>query len=222
MDCDSASDELREEVADAYEAVFGHSSFTGRSGSMYGYEGIGSVYWHMVSKLLLAVQETYWTALDSGEPPEIAEALAAAYRRLRHGLGFAKGPKLYGAFPIDCYSHSPAHSGAQQPGMTGQVKEQLIARLGEIGLRVLDGQLVMRPGLLPTAEVFGADGSGTASFTFCAVPMTVRLGASAEIEFVSGAGGITVKPGTSLTPAETAAVLARRGDVTAVNWTVTH
>ena len=55
----------RDSILDLYESVFDHRSFTGRSGSMYGYEGIGSVYWHMVAKLLLAVQETYWTALDA-------------------------------------------------------------------------------------------------------------------------------------------------------------
>ena len=47
----------RQAVLDVFEVVFDHRSFTGRSGTMYGYEGLGSVYWHMVAKLLLAVQE---------------------------------------------------------------------------------------------------------------------------------------------------------------------
>ena len=34
-----------------------HTRFTGRSGTFYGYEGLGCIYWHMVSKLLLATQE---------------------------------------------------------------------------------------------------------------------------------------------------------------------
>ena len=42
-----------------YESVFKHREFTGRSGTMFSYEGIGSIYWHMNSKLLLAVQETF-------------------------------------------------------------------------------------------------------------------------------------------------------------------
>ncbi len=41
-----------------FEAVFHHDEFTGRSGTFFAYEGLGSIYWHMVSKLLLAVQET--------------------------------------------------------------------------------------------------------------------------------------------------------------------
>ena len=48
----------REDVYDVFESVFHHQRFTGRSGSMYKFEGLGSIYWHMVSKLLLAVQES--------------------------------------------------------------------------------------------------------------------------------------------------------------------
>ena len=40
-----------------YEEVFDHQSFTGRSGTFYKYEGLGCIYWHMVSKLLLAVRK---------------------------------------------------------------------------------------------------------------------------------------------------------------------
>ncbi len=53
----------RAAVLAAFEDVFHHHAFTGRSGTMYGYEGIGSVYWHMVAKLLLAVQEMHARAL---------------------------------------------------------------------------------------------------------------------------------------------------------------
>ena len=41
-------------ILEIFERVFDHKSFTGRSGTFYGYEGLGSIYWHMVSKLLLA------------------------------------------------------------------------------------------------------------------------------------------------------------------------
>ena len=40
------------------------------------------------------------------------------------GIGAHKSPELYGAFPTDPYSHTPGGKGAQQPGMTGQVKEE--------------------------------------------------------------------------------------------------
>ena len=71
-------------IQQIYEEVFDHASFTGRSGSMYGYEGIGSVYWHMVSKLLLAVQETYWAAIDRrGDRHGRRAGSGDAYRRIR-------------------------------------------------------------------------------------------------------------------------------------------
>ncbi|MFL2499723.1 MAG: hypothetical protein ACJ0QW_02750, partial [Porticoccaceae bacterium] len=46
-------------IEDIFEAVFNHRQFTGRSGGMYAYEGLGSIYWHMVSKLLLAALENF-------------------------------------------------------------------------------------------------------------------------------------------------------------------
>ena len=47
---------------DVYEATFDHHSFTGRSGTMFAYEGLGSIYWHMVAKLLLATCERTFAA----------------------------------------------------------------------------------------------------------------------------------------------------------------
>lgn len=56
-------------VAALFEEVFDHASFTGRSGTFFANEGLGSIYWHMVSKLLLAVQESYHRAQEASEPP---------------------------------------------------------------------------------------------------------------------------------------------------------
>ena len=40
---------------------------------------------------------------------------------------------------MDPYSHTPGGAGAKQPGMTGQVKEEVITRLGELNfLRGID------------------------------------------------------------------------------------
>jgi len=220
MDRDRVARDDRAAVRAAYEEVFDHDSFTGRSGSMYGYEGIGSVYWHMVSKLLLAVQEIHWAAIDAGADQTTIENLASAYRRVRQGLGFTKSPEVFGAFPTDCYSHSPAHSGAQQPGMTGQVKEEVLTRFGELGLRVLDGRLVLRPGLLSRSELFGPDEAEVVRFTFCSVPMEVRLGERDEVEFVAAGGVATTNDGTSLTAAQSAEVFDRAGRVTSVIWTL--
>ena len=113
----------REPLQVLYEQVFNHSAFTGRSGGMFGFEGLGSIYWHMVSKLLLVVQENFFAAQDQMADPATCQRLGSLYYRVREGIGFNKSPVEYGAFPTDPYSHTPQHLGAQQPGMTGQVKE---------------------------------------------------------------------------------------------------
>jgi len=213
----------RAAVRDVYDEVFDHRSFTGRSGSMYGYEGIGSVYWHMVAKLLLAVQECYWAAVDRGDDDAAVARLADAYRRIRSGLGFEKTPTAFGAIPTDCYSHTPAHAGAQQPGMTGQVKEEVLTRFGEFGFRVVDGCLTIAPGLIAAEELFPTlpDGApGPARLTVCAVPMTVRPGAADSVLVESADGAVERSAGLSLSAAQSRDVFARAGSVVRVDWTV--
>nr|WP_136251602.1 hypothetical protein [Ningiella ruwaisensis] len=133
-----------------YEDTFNHSNFTGRSGGMFGFEGLGCVYWHMVSKLLLAVQEVAVSA--HVHKVEEAQALKSFYYKIRRGIGFNKSPVYYGAFPTDPYSHTPKHAGAQQPGMTGQVKEEVITRFGELGCFVENGSVIFDPFLLREQE----------------------------------------------------------------------
>lgn len=120
---------------------------------MYAYEGIGSIYWHMVSKLLLAVQEAAVDAQRRGAPAGDVARLVAAYWRVRSGLGFNKSAEEFGAVPIDPYSHSPAHTGAQQPGMTGAVKEEILTRPRELGVSVVGGEVVFDSLLLREAEL---------------------------------------------------------------------
>lgn len=166
-----AGEEERAQVAALYEKTFNHKKFTGRSGTFYAYEGIGSIYWHMVSKLLLAVQENFQNARDSGDAA--TADLANWYYEIRSGLSFNKTPEIYGAFPIDPYSHTPHNQGAKQPGMTGQVKEEVITRWGELGMEIHNGRLCIKPGLLQKKE-FGADGKLT--FTRFGVPFEYTLG----------------------------------------------
>ncbi|HAO79133.1 MAG TPA: hypothetical protein DCQ92_09190, partial [Verrucomicrobia subdivision 3 bacterium] len=115
-------DDEKTTVLEIFERLFDHQSFTGRSGTFFGYEGLGCIYWHMVSKLLLAVQETFFRALDSGVSQPMLRKLAESYYDIRSGIGDCKSPGEYGAFPMDPYSHTPAQAGARQPGLTGQVK----------------------------------------------------------------------------------------------------
>ena len=59
------SEEEKADLLELYEKTFNHQSFMGRSGTFYAYEGLGSIYWHMVSKLLLAVRENISVPKDS-------------------------------------------------------------------------------------------------------------------------------------------------------------
>ncbi|BDX07148.1 hypothetical protein [Planctobacterium marinum] len=135
-----------------YEKVFNHKSFTGRSGGMFGFEGLGCVYWHMVSKLLLAVAENFERAVYSGAEQQHLQRLGKLYYRVRSGIGFNKTPGQYGAIPTDPYSHTPKHAGAQQPGMTGQVKEEVISRFIELGVKVEGGCASFNPVLIRPQE----------------------------------------------------------------------
>jgi hypothetical protein len=106
----------------------------------------------MVSKLLLVVQENYFTALDQNAGVAICQQIGDLYYRVRQGIGFNKTPKQYGAFPADPYSHTPKHAGARQPGMTGQVKEEILSRFGELGVLVKKGAVHFHLGLLRRRE----------------------------------------------------------------------
>ncbi|GAC30770.1 hypothetical protein [Brumicola pallidula] len=149
---DLASDNALDSMLDIYESVFNHSAFTGRSGGMFGFEGLGCIYWHMVSKLLLAVQEVAIRSVHEEGKSATSQALIAHYYNVRLGIGFNKTPQEYGAFPADPYSHTPKHAGAQQPGMTGQVKEELLTRMGELGCFVTKGRVSFDPFLLRAQE----------------------------------------------------------------------
>ena len=170
-------------LADAYERLLNHHAFTGRSGTMFGYEGLGCIYWHMVAKLLLAVQEQVFTAADQQAPA--LPALIAHYRRVRDGLGYRKSAAAYGAFPADPYSHTPGEGGAQQPGMTGQVKEEILTRWGELGLRMQGGRVHIDPVLLDADEI---PVGGTLQFTWARVPYTYRRGAQNHLRIETAAG----------------------------------
>jgi len=182
----------RDLLLEIYEKLFDHQSFTGRSGTFYGYEGLGSIYWHMVSKLLLAVCETFYRAAERGANPGILGRLAAHYYEIRAGIGLNKNPDVYGAFPADPYSHTPGNRGAQQPGMTGQVKEDIIARWGELGVVVREGSIRFHPILLRKKEFLSeahefvhldVNGEkktwplekGSLGFTYCQVPVIYHL-----------------------------------------------
>ncbi len=227
----------RKVILDLFEETFNHRAFTGRSGTFFAYEGLGSIYWHMVAKLLLAVQEVYQQAVAQGEDAATIAALAAHYYDIRAGLGYEKEPSVYGAFPTDPYSHTPWGAGAKQPGMTGQVKEELLTRWGELGVIVHDGQISFQPTLLREEEFLAepsafsyTDVAGQAqtlalpahalAFTFCRLPLVYTRGDVPQIELKFSDGRVTTVLGTTLDKALAQEIFAHMGSVTAVFVTV--
>jgi hypothetical protein len=213
-----------------YEEVFDHQSFTGRSGTFYKYEGLGCVYWHMVSKLLLAVQEVLNQAACAGEDPALIDRIASHYHEIREGIGVHKSPELFGAIPTDPYSHTPGFAGAQQPGMTGQVKEDLISRLGEMGVAVADGklcfhrQLVSRDEFLTESRLFhfyDLNGqqcslkldSGSMAFTTCQIPVVAHQSGPRRIDITRANSSCSTVHALELDAATSAAIFERTGAI---------
>ncbi len=224
----------RAAALDAYEEVFRHHGFTGRSGTMYGYEGLGSIYWHMVAKLMVATQECVMEAQRSHADQAVLDRLRRSYYRIRAGLGFNKTAREYGAFPIDPYSHTPAHAGAQQPGMTGQVKEEIVTRLGELGVWFDNGQLCFDPVLLRTSEgvsessawtFYGVGGRlrtveldpGSFGLTVCQVPVVVAADQSPTlVEVRRSDGSVASMEGWRLDQMTSSEIFRRSGEIDAV------
>ena len=225
------------QVLHVFDQVFDHESFTGRSGRFFGYEGLGCIYWHMVSKLLLATQECYFQALETGAPAAVIRGLAERYRDIRAGLGDAKTPEAYGAFPMDPYSHTPGHGGARQPGLTGQVKEDFLCRFGELGVRVRDGRLHFTPALLQRSEFLQAPARfryfdlagrersialhpGELAFTYCQVPVVVGEGKFDRLRLRLVDGSRVVSHELSLDTAASHKVFGRTGDIVRIDVTL--
>jgi hypothetical protein len=188
-----------EDILQIFEEVFNHKAFTGRSGTFFGYEGLGSIYWHMVSKLHLAVQEVIEKAHRDNEDATVINALALHYDEIGKGIGVHKTPEVYGAFPTDPYSHTPSHRGAQQPGMTGQVKEDVLTRKGELGIKVVEGKLSFQPTLLNQNQFLQQEEvvrfidleekpfsitleKGSLAFTVCQVPIIYKISDKNQVE----------------------------------------
>ena len=209
-----------------FENTFHHNEFTGRSGTFFAYEGLGSIYWHMVSKLLLAVQETILRTRTESS----ADALIAIYADIRKGQCFNKTPEAYGAFPTDPYSHTPKGQGAKQPGMTGSVKEEIITRQVELGLSIENGQLRFDFLLLDRQEFLTApsvysywsvDGqqqqielkAGSLAYSICQVPVILQASSQNSIEICFTDGGTRQVDGHLLDSASSRHIFNRDGVV---------
>ena len=195
--------EETEQLLNLYEQLFNHHAFTGRSGTFYKYEGLGCIYWHMVSKLLLAVGESISNSVSDltakGGPTSDSVAVSSLishYKAIREGIGSHKTPAEYGSFPFDAYSHTPSMAGVQQPGMTGQVKEDIISRFFELGVHVQNGQITFCPTMLTNTDFC----DGELRFTYCGTEIIYRKTAH-------GTGSVT------LPPEQSQHIFARDGEI---------
>jgi hypothetical protein len=213
-----------------FEGIFNHKAFTGRSGTFYGYEGLGSIYWHMVSKLLLSVQETCLLAVEHKESDVTVGKLLEHYYEINEGIGVHKSPELYGAFPTDPYSHTPFGKGAQQPGMTGQVKEDILSRFGELGVYVNNGKLLFNPRLLRVNEfltesvIFKYTGinkeaiqielkKDSLAFTYCQIPVIYKKAEKDHLEVIYNNGLSVEFEKLSLDEETSKKIFSRTGEV---------
>lgn len=227
----------KDEILGIYEDLFDHQSFTGRSGTFYGYEGLGSIYWHMVSKLLLAVEECYFMGKEEGADPVTLGRIKDHYYEIKAGIGLYKSPDLYGAFPTDAYSHTPANAGVKQPGLTGQVKEDVISRFAELGIHIRKGEITFDPSLFNNDELLtkavsfkyqdlhGKEKSielkaQQLGFTFCQVPFIYTSGKEERITVHLANGEKKVFSGKVITADISSEIFKRSGKVEKVEYTI--
>ncbi len=187
----------------------------------------------MVSKLLLAVYEITRDAIDANEDKALIGKLFDHYFEINAGIGAHKSPELYGAFPTDPYSHTPGGKGAQQPGMTGQVKEDILSRLGELGIRVTNGTLTFDPTILRSEEflttpqtfnyvnVTGEESSVSLEkdslvFTYCQVPIIYKKSKTASTEVVFQSGETETFSGNTLDESLSTSLFQRTNTITKI------
>jgi hypothetical protein len=114
--------------------------------------------------------------------------------------------------------------------MTGQVKEDLISRLGEMGVAVADGRLGFCPHLVSRGEFmsqartfhfYGLDGQehglrldpGTMAFTTCQAPVVAHRSGPRRIEIALADGSSRTVEGLNLDAATSAAIFERTATV---------
>lgn len=221
-----------QKVQTLFSDLFNHHAFTGRSGTFYKYEGLGSIYWHMVSKLVLAAQENFEDLHAQYGQSVTTNELSHYYHQLKAGIGVDKSPRDYGAFPTDAYSHTPSFSGVQQPGLTGQVKEDFIIRMRELGVHVHHGKIHFVPQLLAKSEfltqprvwvvpnvanltqsievMLPKDALG---FTLCGVPVVYTLSSKNAVKLVLHDGNSVEFEGQTLDTAYSSSIFNRDGVV---------
>jgi hypothetical protein len=187
----------------------------------------------MVSKLALAVAEQFVVESRTSKNVNLMNRLGAHYFEILKGIGCHKSACDYGAFPIDAYSHTPENAGVKQPGMTGQVKEDVISRLLEIGARVSKGRVAFDPSLFDKKEFAAHETAfsyvsldeketainlpaGAFVWTWCQTPIIYRLADSDRLVVTFDTGEIVERESLELTEEETKHLFARSSHISQI------
>ena len=99
--------------------------------------------------------------------------------------------------------------------MTGQVKEDILSRFFELGVRVGEGAIHIEPVML-RADMFR---DGVLHFTYCQTPFVYRLGSEPSI-LVEFADGKTASFSDALDASVSHHIFARDGQVKQVTVTI--
>ena len=179
---------------------------------------------------MLAVQECCQEAIENNENDKLIDKLLHHYYEINEGIGLHKSPTLYGAFPTDPYSHTPLGKGVQQPGMTGQVKEDVLSRFGELGVFVRDGKLGFDIAMLRKEEFLTEPKTfkyvdvnsewlelglepGSLGFTYCQIPIVYKLADQTELDVIMKNGYISKSQNLNLTEEMSQSIFGRTGDI---------
>jgi hypothetical protein len=121
--------------------------------------------------------------------------------------------------------------------MTGQVKEEVLSRVAEMGVIIRDGSITFDPVLLRSQELLSeaanlyyvdVEGqertvplaSGQLGFTLCQVPIVIQSGAKASITASHNDGSESVFSMDRLPPALSHSIFMKQGQVSGLTVTV--
>ena len=90
-------------------------------------------------------------------------------------------------------------AGVQQPGMTGQVKEDIISRFFELGVSVHDGQITFCPTMLTESDFK----DGELHFTYCGTEVVYKKSARSDLH----------QPSLTLSKEQSSHIFARDGEI---------
>ena len=172
-------------------------------------------------------------AIENNEDAITIGKLLDHYYEANEGIGVHKSPELYGAFPTDPYSHTPESKGAQQPGMTGQVKEDILSRFGELGVFVVDGKLLFNPCLLRKEEFFKNPKSfkyidvykevktieleaGSLAFTYCQIPIIYKLSKKESLQVLFNEDSALEFSDLNIDSQTSSEIFERTGEITQI------